>query len=139
MIFMSQSGLTDPSRENAWAAWYADHVRIMVTVVFDDPYYRSVRGMGEWQPLIDTRHYHRNLFSGLDVAPDVPEGAVLIVADRDRPTEFPRLALTWLTAVGLDRSTPYRGIAVVDTTTADALVSHDVAVYRTNGRRVSAR
>ena len=168
MIFMSQSGLTDPSREKAWAAWYADHVRIMVTVqgitsaqrfatttpghppslamysvasaaVFDDPYYRSIRGMGEWQPLIDTRHYHRNLFSGLDVAPDVPEGAVLIVADRDRPTEFHRLALTWLTAVGLDRSTPYRGIAVVDTTTADALASHDVAVYRPDGRRVSAR
>jgi len=168
MIFMSQSGLTDPSREKAWAAWYADHVRIMVTVpgitsaqrfttttpghppslamysvassaVFDDPYYRSIRGMGEWQPLIDTRHYHRNLFSGLDVAPDVPEGAVLIVADRDRPTELPRLALTWLTAVGLDRSTPYRGIAVVDPETADALASHDVAVYRTNGRCVSAR
>ena len=168
MIFMSQSGLTDPSREKAWAAWYADHVRIMVTVpgitsaqrftattpghppslamysvasaaVFDDPYYRSIRGMGEWQPLIDTRHYHRNLFSGLDVAPDVPEGAALIVADRDRPIELPRLALTWLTAVGLDRSTPYRGIAVVDTETADALASHDVAVYRTNGRRVSAR
>ena len=134
---MSQSGLNDPSREKAWAAWYADHLRIMVTVpgitsaqrfttatpghppslamysvasaaVFDDPYYRSIRGMGEWQPLIDTRHYRRNLFSGLDVAPDVPEGAVLIVADRDRPTEFPRLALTWLTAVGLDRSTPRR-------------------------------
>ena len=168
MIFMSQSGLTDPSRETAWAAWYADHVRIMVTVpgitsaqrfttatpghppslamysvasaaVFDDPYYRSIRGMGEWQPLIDTRHYHRNLFSGRDVAPDVPEGAALIVADRDRPTEFARLAVTWLTAVGLDRSTPYRGIAVVDTTTADALASRDVAVYRADGRRVSAR
>jgi len=23
MIFMSQSGLTDPSREKMWAAWYA--------------------------------------------------------------------------------------------------------------------
>jgi hypothetical protein len=107
--------------------------------VFDDPCYCSIRGMGEWQPLIDTRHYHRNLFSGLDVAPDVAEGAVLIVADRDRPTEFPLLALTWLTAVGLDRSTRYRGIAVVDTETFDALASHDVAVYRTSGRRVSAR
>jgi len=32
MIFMSQSGLTDPSREKAWAAWYADHLRVMVTV-----------------------------------------------------------------------------------------------------------
>jgi hypothetical protein len=32
MIFLSQSGLTDPSREKAWAAWYADRLRIMVTV-----------------------------------------------------------------------------------------------------------
>jgi len=124
MIFTSQSGLSDPDREREWDRWYAEHLRVMVTVpgitsaqrfrttspghppslamysvassaVFDDPYYRSIRGMGEWQPLIDTRHYHRNLFSGLDVAPDVPEGAVLIVADRDRPTELPRLALTY--------------------------------------------
>ena len=165
---MSQSGLTDASREKAWAAWYADHLRIMVTVpgitsaqrfttappgqppslamytvasvaVFDDPYYRSVRGMGEWQPLIDARHYHRNLFAGLDVAPDVPEDGVLIVVDGDRPAEFPGLALIWLTAVGLDRSTPYRGVAVVHDARANAFARHDVAVYRPDGRRVSAR
>ena len=166
MIFMSQSGLTDPSRERAWAAWYAEHLRIMVTVpgiasaqrfttatpghppslamytvasavVFDDPYYRSVRGMGEWQPFIDTRHYHRNLFGGLDVAPDVSEDGVLIVVDREHPTTLPSLALTWLTAAGLDRSTPYRGIGVVDAATSDALARNDVAVYRPGGLRVS--
>ncbi len=37
--------------------------------VFDDPYYLSVRGMGEWLPLIDRRYYQRNLFAGLDRAP----------------------------------------------------------------------
>ena len=73
------------------------------------------------------------------MAPDVPDGAVLIVADRDRQTEVPGLALTWLTAVGLDRSTPYRGIAVVDSPTADALASRDVAVYRPDACRVSPR
>ena len=71
-----------------------------------------------------------------------PQGA--LVAEGEATGSVKRavltcLALTWLTAVGLDRSTPYRGIAVVDITTADALASHDVAVYRTNGRRVSAR
>ena len=165
---MSQSGLTDASREKAWAAWYADHLRIMVTVpgitsaqrfttttpghppslamytvasaaVFDDPYYRSIRGMGEWQPLMDPRHYHRNLFAGQDDAPDVPDDRVLIVVDAERPAEFPGLALIWLTAAGLDRSTPHRGVAVVDGATADALARHGVAVYRPDGRRVTAR
>ena len=46
--------------------------------------YRSVRGMGEWQPLMDQRHYHRNLFAGLASAPPVAANARLIVADRER-------------------------------------------------------
>ena len=29
---MSQSGLTDPSRQAAWERWYVDHLRIMRTV-----------------------------------------------------------------------------------------------------------
>src|SRR5713101_9896484 len=95
MIFMSQSGLSDPGREQEWDAWYVEHLRIMVTVpgissaqrfktvsrgyspslamytiasaeVFGDPYYQSVRGMGDWLPLIDKQHYHRNLFERLD-------------------------------------------------------------------------
>ena len=165
---MSQSGLTDPSREPAWAAWYRAHLRIMVTVsgitsaqrfrtaspghppslamytvasaaVFDDPYYRSVRGMAEWLPFIDRRHYHRNLFGGLDVAPDVPADRVLIVADAERPAEFPGVVLAWLGAAGLDGSTPYRGIAVVDRATANGLARYDIAIYRPDGRRVTPR
>ena len=142
MIFMSQSGLTDANRENEWDAWYVEHLRIMRTVpgigsaqrfktesrgyspslamytiasaaVFQDPYYQSVRGMGDWLPLIQKQHYRRNLFEGLDQAPDVAQDCVLIVADRDSPADLPRVALTWLKCAGIDHSTPYRGIAVV--------------------------
>jgi hypothetical protein len=159
MIFMSQSGLSDPGREPEWDAWYAEHLRVMVTVpgissaqrfktdspgyspslamysvasadVFADPYYQRVRGMGEWLPLIDKRHYHRNLFAGLDAAPDVPADRALVVLDRERPTELPGVTLIWLETVGLDRSTPYRGIAVVARAAAQALAEHDVGVYR---------
>ena len=159
MIFMSQSGLTDPVREAEWDAWYVEHLRIMVTVpgigsaqrfktvspghapslamysiasadVFADPYYQRVRGMGEWLPLIDTRYYRRNLFAGLDAAPEAADHLVLLVVDRERPAAIPGLTLTWLEAVGLDRSSPYRGIAVVEPATAEALAGHGVGVYR---------
>ena len=161
MIFMSQSGISDASRTMEWDAWYVEHLRIMLTVpgiasaqrfrtdspdyspslamytvasaeVFRDPYYLSVRGMGEWLPLVPKQHYHRNLFEGLDTAPDVAEDSVLIVADRDRPGLGPQgIMLTWLKTVGIDLSTPYRGIAVVKRAAADSLVSvGSIGVYR---------
>src|SRR5215213_9996974 len=100
MIFMSQSGITDDARERDWDRWYLEHLEIMVSVpgiasaqrfktsaeghppslamysvaspnVFNDPYYLSVRGMGEWLPLIDRAQYKRNLFEGLARAPEV--------------------------------------------------------------------
>jgi hypothetical protein len=75
MIFISQSGLKDNTLAADWERWYLEHLRIMVTVpgiasaqrfktdmpafppslaiysvassnVFSDPYYLSVRGMG---------------------------------------------------------------------------------------------
>ena len=143
MIFMSQSGLTDRAREAEWDQWYVEHLRIMRTVdgiasaqrfrtrdagwphslamysirsadVFDDAYYQSVRGMGEWLPLIDRRQYRRNLFEGLEYAPEVFPGQVLWVADRASPDlELSGCRFSWLRAVGLDRTTPFRGIAVV--------------------------
>jgi hypothetical protein len=166
VIFMSQSGLSDPARQAEWDAWYRDHLRVMVGVpgigsaqrftttgpghppslamysiasadVFADPYYQRVRGMGEWLPLIDTRVYRRNLFAGLAAAPDVGEGLALLVCDRERPAEIPGLALTWLEAVGLDRSTPYRGIAVVARGAAPPPAA-GVAVYRPVTARLSA-
>jgi hypothetical protein len=142
MIFMSQSGLADSARASEWDAWYVEHLRIMLTVpgihsaqrfttdspgyppslamytiaggeVFEDPYYLSVRGLGEWQPLINRRYYQRNLFSGLDRAPAIGSGACLLVADREcEDAALAGLGLTWLTCAGIDCSTPLRGIAV---------------------------
>ena len=158
MIFNSQSGLIDTgdrTRDAAWAQWYFEHLRIMATVpgvfsaqrfitahpahppslamygvasaeVFKGEYYLSVRGMGEWMPLIDRQWYRRNLFDGLDVAPVVSEDQVLLVADRDAPDVA--LAFTWLKVAGIDRSTPYRGIAVMNKTAVPVL-PEDVAVY----------
>ena len=170
MIFMSQTGLTDLTREKEWDAWYVEHLRIMLTVpgiasaqrfktdspghspslamytiasaeVFRDPYYLSVRGMGEWLPLVPKQDYHRNLFEGLDAAPDVAEDNVLIVADRDRPGPGPQgVTLTWLKAVGIDLSTPYRGIAIVKRAAADPLAAAgSIGVYRPVTRRAVQR
>ena len=164
MIFTSQSGLTDRTRESEWDAWYVGHLDTMVSVpgitsaqrfktsmpeyspslamysvaspaVFEDPYYLSVRGMGEWVPLIDRRHYTRNLFEGLDYAPEVAEDMFLVVADRDRP-EPGRAGIEWiwLTCVGIDRAVRYRGIAVVPQKIADRARRHaGIGVYKPAG------
>lgn len=161
MIFNSQSGITDRTREADWARWYEEHLRIMATVpgvfsaqrfltqhlnhspslamygvasaeVFKGEYYLSVRGMGEWLPLIDKRWYKRNLFEGLDVAPEVDEEQVLLVVDRDAPDAT--LSFTWLKVAGIDRSTPYRGMAVVNKHSIPALPA-DVAVYAPASKR----
>jgi hypothetical protein len=143
MIFMSQSGLIDPARKADWDVWYLEHLRIMVSVagvesaqrfmtttrdhppslamysvesagVFEDPYYLSIRGLGEFRDLVDRRFYRRNLFAGLDLAPTVDEGQSLLVWDASEPQAANELNFIWLEAVAIDKSTPYRGIAVID-------------------------
>jgi hypothetical protein len=138
MIFFSESGLIEPSRGPEWDEWYKGHLAAMASVpgvlsaqrfaaldpgvppslamytvtspaVFESEIYLSVRGMGPWVGLVDETQHRRNLFDGLDTAPEVPAGSVLAVADRAAPD---RKGLTWLRIAGLDRSTPYRGIAV---------------------------
>lgn len=157
---MSQSGITDASRESDWDRWYDEHLNIMASVpgissaqrfktsthgyspslamygvasadVFKDPYYLSVRGMGEWLRLIDKQYYRRNLFAGLDDAPDVAETDLLIVADREGPEPVvDGIPWTWLQCVGFDRSTSCRGVAVVPLEIADKVRNLNVAVYR---------
>lgn len=169
MIFMSQSGITDPTQEPQWAQWYVEHLRIMRTVdgitsaerfqtkalgwppslamysirspeVFVDPYYQKIRGMGPWLSLIDKRFYQRNLFEGAEqasiTAPEVPAGSVLVVTNQAQPElghqepSFEDVAFTWLRAVGLDQSTPYRGISVMPRARALGLPTRaDVALY----------
>jgi hypothetical protein len=166
VIFISQSGITDNTRAADWDAWYLEHLRIMATVpgvssaqrfktdtpgsspslaiysmtsgdIFKDPYYLSVRGMGEWLALIDKKYYKRNLFSGLDFAPQVAGTQCMLVADREKPEgAIAGIAFTWLKCEGIDRSTPYRGIAVVDAGKIPVL-DDTVAVYRPASPRMT--
>ena len=160
MIFMSQSGLTDPTRESDWDAWYIEHLRVMASVegvasaqrfktaspgyppstamysmrsaaVFQDPYYLSIRGLGEFLPLIDRSQYRRNLFAGLDRAPAVAPDEVMLMWDAAEPRQASGIEFEWLEAVAVDKSTPYRGIAVVPAQGAAALSEGlGIACYR---------
>jgi hypothetical protein len=150
MIFMSQSGLTDRGRDADWDRWYLEHLRIMVSVkgvesaqrfktttpeyspslamysmesaaVFADPYYLRIRGLGEFSDLVDRRYYRRNLFSGLDLAPAVTLEQALLVWDAPAPRELHGFEFAWLEAVAVDKSTPFRGIAVIDARRVDTI------------------
>jgi hypothetical protein len=141
MIFTSESGLTDPSRLREWDEWYLGHLAAMAAVpgissaqrfralgesvppslamytvaspaVFDSDAYRRTRGMGPFLPVVDEAQHRRNLFEGLDGAPEIGTAEILVVADRAAVAPGAS-ELIWLRAVGLDCSTPYRGIAVL--------------------------
>jgi hypothetical protein len=100
--------------------------------VFSDAVYLSVRGMGEWREMIDREQYRRNLFDGLDEAASVDRDGALIVADRPAPVDLDAVpSVTWLRAVGIDKSTPYRGIAVTSGDDLEGLAGiPDLAIYR---------
>jgi RimJ/RimL family protein N-acetyltransferase len=157
MIFFSESALIEPSRRPEWDEWYKGHLAAMASVpgvlsaqrfaaldpgvppslamytvtspaAFESEIYLRTRGMGPWIGLVDESQHRRNLFDGLDAAPDVPQGNVLAVADRRAPD---RKDLTWLRIGGFDRSTPYRGIAVLpDVASARRVFRGAVALYR---------
>ncbi|HWD58964.1 MAG TPA: GNAT family protein [Stellaceae bacterium] len=158
MIFFSESALIEPSRRPEWDEWYKSHLVAMASVpgclsaqrfaalgpgvppslamytvaspaMFDSETYRRTRGMGPWAGLVDETQHRRNLFSGLDAAPEIPESGVLALADRPAPDDLAGFA--WLAAAGLDRSTPYRGIAVFpDIASARRTTRGGAALYR---------
>ena len=73
-------------------------------------------------------YWYRNLFTGLDQAPAVHENSRLLVIDRPEPdVVIDGLSITWLSAVGLDRTTPYRGLVIVDKSLADYYLSTPLA------------
>ena len=70
------------------------------------------------------------------MAPEVPAGSVFVVTDQAQPELDPQepafegVTFTWLRAVGLDQSTPYRGISVIPHARALGLPARaDVALY----------
>ena len=151
MIYMVEMNLLDVARRGEWDAWYVAHQHRLLSIpgirasqrfeaihpatspfvalhevdsaeVFTSPAYRAQAGpsnTGEWQAKMD--NWHRNLF-GRDHTPDVPMDARLVVVDIDRDASAPAgVWVTWMDAVGLDRSVPRRGLAVMPPTFADRL------------------
>jgi len=140
MIFTSESGLSDPGRIAAWDEWYLGHLAAMASVpgiasaqrfraltegvppslamytvaspdVFASETYLRVRGMGPFVSVVDERLHRRNLFDGLDAAPQIRPSDFLLVTDRaESGPQIDRLV--WLRAVALDRSPAYRAIGV---------------------------
>src|SRR5260370_5872254 len=135
MIFTSEGGLPDPGGIPEWEEWYLGHLAARVAVpgvssarrfraldaapppslamygvaapaVFDSDIYLRTRGMGPFVAVVDERLHRRNLFDGLDAAPDMPMTGFLLVVDRDA-AGLRQDGLVWLHAIGLDRSTTY--------------------------------
>ena len=119
---------------------YAALHEIASPEVFTSAEYRSRGGPqsnGDWQPLMI--NWHRNLYAGLDAPPEVADGWYLLFVDERREVAECEIALPpggqihWLVAVGLDRSIPHRGIAVLaDAGEMLAVAKHDqrVKVFR---------
>ena len=76
---------------------------------------------GGWDEMI--YNWHRNLFAGLDMAPEVPADACLLV--QDDPVDESAVSETdfaWLDIAGLDRSVTRRGLAIVDRAAGEKIV-----------------
>jgi hypothetical protein len=74
-----------------------------------------------WQAKMN--NWHRNVFDGLEHTPDVSMDSRLLVVEAHAGTALPSgVKVAWMTAVGLDRSVPRRGLAVVEAAAAHRFV-----------------
>ena len=149
MIYMVEMALIDLARRAEWDAWYLGHMRKLISIpgiqatqrfeslaphaspfvalhqvtgpdVFASAAYRAKagpEGTGEWRERMN--NWHRNVLSGIDATPDVPEEGALVVledgADGAVLTDGSGapVPVRWAEAIGLDRSVTRRGLAVV--------------------------
>jgi hypothetical protein len=166
MIYMVEMTLLEPARRAEWDAWYVAHQHRLLAIpgfrasqrfeaihaaespfvalhevdspaIFTSATYRAKAGpsnTGEWQAKMG--HWHRNLFDRAHT-PDVPMDARLVVLEHDADSALPRV--TWMEAVGLDRSVRRRGFTVLPPATADPLVgTPGVRVLKPIGPRLRA-
>lgn len=151
MIYMVEMALLATERRAEWDAWYVAHQHRLLSIpgfrasqrfesihpaespfvalhevdsadIFTSPAYRAQAGptnTGEWQTKMG--HWHRNLFAR-DHTPDVPMEARLVVVETEGASSAPAgMPVTWMEAVGLDRSVQRRGLAVMPPAAADRL------------------
>jgi hypothetical protein len=167
MIYMVEMALLDTARRAEWEAWYVAHQHRLLSIpgfrasqrfeaihpatspfvalhevdsadIFTSPAYRAQAGptnTGPWQTKMG--NWHRNLFA-LDHTPDVPMDARLVVVETEGVSGLPDDAsVTWMNAIGLDRSVPRRGLTVMPPATADRLAgTAGIRVLRPLGPRL---
>ena len=168
MIYMVEMALLDTARRAEWDAWYVAHQHRLLSIpgfhasqrfeaihaaespfvalhevdsgeIFTSASYRAQAGpgnTGEWQAKMG--NWHRNVFD-MDHTPDVPLDARLVVVEHDGSELPDNVPVTWMEAVGLDRSVPRRGLAVMPPATADRLAgTPGIRVLKPIGPRLRA-
>lgn len=169
MIYMVEMALLDTARRAEWEAWYVAHQHRLLTIpgfrasqrfetihaaaspfvalhevdaadIFTSAPYLAMAGpgnTGEWQTKMN--NWHRNLFDH-DHTPDVPDDARLVVVEPGAEVALPDSAsVSWMDAVGLDRSVPRRGLVVMPPSAADRLAgTPGIRVLRPIGPRLQA-
>jgi len=102
--------------------------------VFESERYKQAGGGGvnsqRFRPAYKV--WIRNLFEGVETAPEVRDDECLVCVDSPaRNLEVPGVRLTWLESTGFHRSTPYRGIGIADGKREQTLQSVEgVTLYR---------
>ncbi len=110
--------------------------------VFESDAYRSAGGGGansiRFRPAYQV--WVRNMFADIDAAPAVGSGQCLVTVDAPQlPCDLPGIPLQWGRAIALHKTTPLRGLAVVDHATAQPLRSRSgVTVYEPHGARLAS-
>jgi len=169
MIYMVEMALLETGRRAEWDAWYVAHQHKMLAIpgfrasqrfeaihaatspfvalhevdsadIFTSAPYRAQAGpsnTGEWQAKMG--NWHRNLFD-LAHTPEVAMDARLVVIEHSAGSTVPKeISVTWMDAVGLDRSVQRRGLAVLPPAPADTLVgTKGVRVLKPIGPRLRA-
>jgi hypothetical protein len=113
-------------------AYFAMYSVTSADVMTSDAYRNAGGGRFQtenWKPIIT--FWNRDLFGDTD-APDVPMDSILLVLDRPAPEGSPLgIPFHWLPCIGLDRSTPCRGLAVLGRTEVERLPIATVPGLRT--------
>jgi hypothetical protein len=120
-VLLGVPGFRSGQRFKAAAAGSPPRYMAVYTVdspdVFESRAYRDAGGGGSdsqrFRPAYQV--WIRNLFEGIDAAPQVSGGEYLVALDSASPdVELPGVRLSWLKSTGFHMSTPYRGLAVVE-------------------------
>jgi hypothetical protein len=118
-ILLSVPGIHTAQRFLCVTPWSAPYLAIYTVdspQVFESAPYRERGGRdstGEWKSTMV--NWDRNVFAGIERFPAVTAGQLLLLTEADpAAVASAHVDFCWLQAVGLDRTVPRRGLAVVE-------------------------